>query len=61
MGVIEALFSLAALEFSDSEIRTELGRDEPTLFLLRLILLLPPARLVRVFELEKFRENVVGK
>ena len=56
-----ALFSLAALEFSDSEIRTELGRDEPTLFLLRLILLLPPARLVRVFELEKFRENVVGK
>ena len=58
MGVI---FSFVALEFSDSEIRTELGRDEPeaALFLLRLILLLL-ARLVRVFELEKFVKMLWG-
>ena len=46
--------------FSDSDIRSEEGRVPPAAvaLLLRLILLL---RLLRVFELEKFRENVVGK
>ena len=44
--------------FSDSDIRSEEGRVPPVALLLRLILLL---RLLRVFELEKFRENVVGK